>query len=99
MNLNDEQKQYCIDAGKFGFDAKKLSGLLLLSAQEVKDALNEPSDEICKYYSKGKAEFMIEPFKALEREANKGNVKAAKALMELRKELTVQQMTDDFLGR
>lgn len=99
MNLTDEQKQYCIDAGKYGFDAKKLSGLILLSDTEVKDALNNPSSEICKYYTKGKAEFMIEPFKALERDASKGNIKAAKALMELKNKLEVDQMADDFLGR
>jgi len=99
MSLTEEQKQMCIDAGKYGFDAKKLSALIILSDQEVKDALYDPSSEIYKFYSQGKALFMVEPFKALEREANKGNAKAAKALMELKKELIVQQMTDEFLGR
>lgn len=99
MNLADEQKQHCIDAGKYGFDAKKLSALLMLPENEVKDSLNDSSSEIFKHYKHGKAVFMVEPFKALEREASKGNFKAAKALIELKKELEVQQMTDEFLGR
>lgn len=99
MNLSDEQKQYCIDAGKYGFNAEKLSVLLNLPESEVFEALYDPSNEICKYYSKGKASFMVEPFKALENEANKGNVKAATALLKLKKELEVQQMIDKFLGK
>ena len=99
MKLTEEQKQHCIDAGKFGIDSKRLATLLILPVQEVKDALKDPESDICKYYSKGKVEFMIEPLKALEREASKGNVKAARALVELKKELEIQQMTDDFLGR
>jgi GDP-D-mannose dehydratase len=99
MNLTDEQKQMCIDAGKFGFNTKQLSGLLLMTVQEVKDNLENPLSEIYKHYSKGKALFMLEPFRELERQANMGNVKAAKALIELKNKQEVDQMVNDFLGK
>jgi len=98
MNLNDEQKQYCIDAGKFGFDAKKLAGLLLLTTQEVKDAQNDPESEIYRYYEHGKSVFMVEPFQSLEKKAIAGDRHAAKDLMKLRRDLIVDQMTDNYLG-
>lgn len=99
MNLTDEKKQDCINGGKFGLNAKKLAALLLLPVDEVRKALDDPENEICKYYSKGKVEFMIEPLKALELEASKGNVKAARALFELKNKLEVDQMIDEHLGR
>lgn len=98
MNLTDEQKQHCIDAGKYGFNAGKLSVLLGLPESEVFEALNDPMSEIYKDYSFGKASFMVDSFKALEVEANKGNVKAATALYKMKKDLEVQQMIDKFLG-
>jgi hypothetical protein len=99
MNLTDEQKQICIDAGKFGFDAKQLSGLLQLTVQEVKSNLEDPLSEVYKLYFYGQSIFMLEPFRELERQANKGNVKAAKALMELKNKHVFQQKLDKFRGR
>ena len=98
MSLTDEQKKHCIDAGKFDINTKNLAFLIELPEQEVKEALSDTTSEIYKYHSKGKALFMVEPFKALEREANKGSAKAATALLELKKELRVQQMINDYLG-
>jgi hypothetical protein len=99
MNLTDEQKEHCIKAGKYGFNAKKLSALLMLPEKEVEDALKNPSSEISKYYEYGKAVFMFEPFKKLEEQAIAGDRHAAKDLMKLRRDLIVDQMTDDYLGR
>lgn len=99
MNNLTEQQQLCFDAGKYGFDAKKLSVLLDLQESEVFEALIDHSSEIYNYYQKGKVSFMVEPFKALEKEANSGNVKAAIALLKLKKDLQVQDMVDKFLGR
>jgi hypothetical protein len=98
MNLNDEQKENCISAGKYGFDAKKVAALLMLTVQEVNNALNDPSSEICKHYEHGKAVFMFDPFLTLEKKAIAGDRHAAKDLMKLRRDLIVDQMTDEFLG-
>lgn len=99
MNLTEEQKQHCIDAGKFGIDSKRLAVLLVLPIQEVKEALKDSESDIYRYYSKGKVELMIEPLKALEKAASNGDVKAAKALYELKKKIEVDQMIDDYLER
>ena len=99
MIRTDEQKQHCIDAGKFGFDAKKLSALLMLPEKEVEDALYDPSSEISKYYEYGNAVFMFEPFKELEKKAIAGDRHAAKDLMKLRRDLEVDQMCAKFSGR
>jgi len=98
MNLNDEEKQNCISAGESGFNAKQLAALLMFDEKEVKNALNDPQSEIYRYYNKGKVEAMIEPMKALKREACKGNVKAAKAMVELKNKNEVDQMINEFLG-
>lgn len=97
-HLNDEQRKIIRDAGKFRFDYKNLALLLDMPADEILKELDNPESEFSKLSKAGRAHFMLEAFRALEKKANKGDRLAAKTLMKLTNELEIRNMQDDFLG-
>ena len=89
MNLTDKQKEIITDAGKFGFDAKRLALLIDIKESEVNEALIDSNTDLFYCYQKGKAEFLLEACRNLETKANTGDRQAVKELLKVQTSKTI----------
>ncbi len=98
MNLTDKQKEIIIDAGKFGFDAKKIALLIDLEEKEVIEALQDSNTDIFNCYQKGNAAFLLDACRQLEIKANAGDRQAVKELIKLTNEIKSRQLKNELFG-
>ena len=98
LTLSEDQKQICIDASKYRYNAAKIAVLLKLPVKVVNDALNDPESEIYALHAYGEASFLLETCRALEKKANEGDRQAAKELLRITDKIIERQMIDKFLN-
>lgn len=96
--LTEEEKQNILDAGKFGFGKSKLAAILDMPKYEIRKALDDPESEISQTFTRGREISLLEICQALEKEAKKGDRKAAETLLEIKKHIIERHAIDEYFG-
>lgn len=98
MNLNEEQRQIVIDGSKYRFNAAKIAVLLKMPFKVVNDALNDRTSEIYALHAYGRASFLLETCRELEKKSNAGDRQATKELLRTTDKIIERQAIDEYFG-